>query len=336
MRGPCLAALFLGVLVSRAAADGPDYSAFRSDIFLPFLKSGSDRMPEIPHLHLALGGRQVRATLDTGSTGIVVSASSIPGLAKLQSLGDGRVTYTSSARIMLGKWVVTSVTISGRDGSSATTDPLPVLAVTEVACTAHARDCTPTTEPDKIAMIGIGFAREADAQRQGTPDRNPLLHVAGEERHGWVLTRDGIHVGLSAGDTAGMVRYVKLARQTDFPDWEPVPACISLDGKAPPACGSMLLDTGVTAMFMTVPASQAGSQSGALADGTRVSIRLGSDGAGGELYGFTIGSDSPLAPEGTHLTVRPDRVFVNTSFHLLNGFDLIYDADGGYAGFRRR
>ncbi|OYZ92869.1 MAG: hypothetical protein B7X99_15780 [Rhizobiales bacterium 17-65-6] len=28
--------------------------------------------------------------------------------------------------------------------------------------------------------------------------------------------------------------------------------------------------------------------------------------------------------------------FVNTSFHMLNGFDYLYDADGGFAGFRAR
>jgi hypothetical protein len=30
--------------------------------------------------------------------------------------------------------------------------------------------------------------------------------------------------------------------------------------------------------------------------------------------------------------VRPP--FVNTSVHFLNGFDYLYDADGGFVGFR--
>jgi hypothetical protein len=35
------------------------------------------------------------------------------------------------------------------------------------------------------------------------------------------------------------------------------------------------------------------------------------------------------------LRLSPERVFLNTSFHFLNGFDFLYDADGGYVGFRR-
>ena len=74
----------------------------------------------------------------------------------------------------------------------------------------------------------------------------------------------------------------------------------------------------------------------ATSSGTAVSISIGKDGSAGELYHFTVGDGSPLAPTGTHLAVRDDRVFVNTSFHLLNGFDVLYDADGGFAGFRPR
>jgi hypothetical protein len=55
-----------------------------------------------------------------------------------------------------------------------------------------------------------------------------------------------------------------------------------------------------------------------------------------ELYRFKVDGGSPLAPERIHLRVSPQRVFVNSIFHLLNGFDVLYDADGGYAGFRRR
>jgi len=49
-----------------------------------------------------------------------------------------------------------------------------------------------------------------------------------------------------------------------------------------------------------------------------------------------VGAGSPLAPDGIHLNVSGERVFVNTSYHLLNGFDVLYDADGGYVGFRHR
>jgi hypothetical protein len=96
------------------------------------------------------------------------------------------------------------------------------------------------------------------------------------------------------------------------------------------------MDTGVSAMFITLPPSQTQGQTGSLAPGTEVSISAGAPGRGFHLYRFTVDGDSLLAPETTHLRVSDDRTFVNTSFHLLNGFDMLYDADGGYVGFRRR
>ncbi|MBS7542080.1 hypothetical protein KHC19_02960 [Ancylobacter oerskovii] len=213
------------------------------------------------------------------------------------------------------------------------------MAVTELRCLDHARDCTPRQMPEHIAMVGVGFAREADRQSQGTPDRNPLLRVAGGEgprRRGYILSPEGVHVGLTAGNTRGDFRALKLDRRDDGADWKATPACLALNGAAPAACGTMLVDTGVPAMFMTVPPAQAAGAEGTLPAGTEVAIRAGTAQDGFELYRFTVGGDSPLAPEAIHLRVSPERVFVNTGFHLLNGYDVLYDADGGYVGFRRR
>ena len=52
-------------------------------------------------------------------------------------------------------------------------------------------------------------------------------------------------------------------------------------------------------------------------------------------YGFAVGgSGNQLAPDFLVLnTVRP-QPFVNTSVRFLNGFDYLYDADGGFVGYR--
>ena len=120
------------------------------------------------------------------------------------------------------------------------------------------------------------------------------------------------------------------------PDWAPLPACISINGQSPAACGSMLMDTGVSVMYITLPPAQSAGQTGSLMPGTDVSIRVGGPQDGFDLYRFAIDDGSPLTPSGNHLRVSNDRTFVNTSFHLLNGYDMLYDADGGYVGFRRR
>ena len=188
-------------------------------------------------------------------------------------------------------------------------------------------------------MVGVGFARQGDHQSQSTPDKNPLLRIAGagaERRRGYILSPQGVHIGLTPANTQGDFRYIKLARAAERPDWAPLPACISINGQTPPACGTMLMDTGVSAMFITLPPSQTQGQTGSLAPGTDVSIGVGGPDSGFHLYRFTVDGGSLLAPSATHLRVADDRTFVNTSFHLLNGFDMLYDADGGYVAFRPR
>ena len=331
--------LLAGLAIPAAAQDAPDYERFREGVFLRYLNAEEGGLNAVPRIGLSFGGEPIRAELDSGSTGIVVASAYIPGFDQLQSVGPGKLTYTSSGRVMVGQWVVTPVSLVGKEGASVQTEPMPVLAVTEVQCLETARECTPTTSPRNIAMVGIGYGREGDAQSQSTPDKNPLLRVtggAGERRRGYILSPEGVHIGLTRENTKGGFRFVKLAKQPDRPDWSGTSACISINGVAPPACGTMLVDTGVSAMFMTLPEAQAGSSEHTLPPGTQIAIRAGEGASAFDLYQFTMGGDSALAPVDIHLRVAPTQVFVNTSFHVLNGFDVLFDADGGYAGFRGR
>ncbi|WP_342641944.1 hypothetical protein [Rhodoligotrophos ferricapiens] len=338
--GTCLS-LMVTASPGTASDSPPDYHGFNEGRFLPYLNADGSDLTRPPRLGLSFGGRVIPAVMDSGSTGIVVAADLIPDWQSLPSTGEGRITYTSSGRIMRGQWVTTPVTIEGADGASISTSPLPVLAVTEVDCLDTARDCTPSDDPHGIAMIGIGFAREHDAQAQGTPDKNPFLNLKPHEgrslRKGYILTQQGAHVGLTAANTEGSFRFVKLARQEKVDDWAGIPGCISINGQTPPACGTMLVDSGVAAMFVTLPPAQAGDNEGSLPPGTTVSLQVGPAEQAQDLYSFSADDGaSSLAPSAIHLRVSPSRVFVNTSLHILNGFDVLYDADGGYAGFRQR
>jgi hypothetical protein len=324
----------------------PGYERYSQTTFLPYLNATGAQLQRPPALGLSFGGGRVhRAILDSGSTGIVVGATSILDFERLPKIADGQLTYTSSGRIMLGQWVLTPLVLHGADGTRIQTEPMPVLAVTQVQCLRRARNCAPREDVRHIGMIGIGFARERDRQAQSTPDKNPLLRIldggaGGERRSGYVLTSRGIHVGLTADNTAGEFRYIKLDRQhperSMRGDWSAVPACISIERAAPPSCGTMLVDTGVADMFMTTSPAQAGAARGSFALGTEVTILAGSGSDPAELYSFRVGDASPAAPRSIHLRVSRSRSFVNTSFHILNAFDFLYDADGGYAGFRRR
>ena len=321
------------------AQDAPDYGRFREGLFLRYLNPEQGALDRVPRIGITFpGGERLNADLDSGSTGIVVAAAYIPGFDQLPVQGPGELTYTSSGRVMVGQWVMTPVMISGRAEGSVQTEPMPVLGVTEVRCLENARDCTPNANPEHIAMVGVGFAREGDKQSQSTPDKNPLLRITGgpgPRRQGYVLSPEGVHVGLTAENTQGF-RYLKLERNTEGTDWQATPACLTLNGATPPACGTALVDTGVGTMFMTVPQAQAQGAEGTLPDGTNVAVSVGQGEGAFPLYSFNVGDGSPMAPQGVHLRVSPERTFVNTSFHLLNGFDVLFDGEGGNVGFRAR
>ena len=335
------------IVLTLACLAGPGGTYLR---YLNDSDSGDPRAAP-PTLLMSFGGEPVRAVMDTGSTGIVVAASSIPDIDRLRQIGPGTLTYSSSGRIMRGRWVETSVTIGGSNDQSITTRPIAVLAVERIDCVPNARNCEPSDAPRHVAMMGIGFAREGDHQSQSTPDKNPFLNLPGMGtmsapgalRRGYVVTRAGVHVGLTAVNTRGDYHFVQLQRAADGRDWGPLPACIAVDGGAP-ACGTALIDTGVSVMYLTLPADrEAGpAQDGvrgsrALAQGARLSIRFGdAEAAHAPGYGFAVGdSANPAAPERIVTVGGANRpTFVNTSVHALNAFDYLFDADAGMVGFR--
>ncbi|MFG1184969.1 MULTISPECIES: hypothetical protein [Xanthobacter] len=320
---------------------------------LPYLNAPAEGAPILrpPTLSLSInGGPARRAIMDTGSTGVVVSASAIPGFDQLTPLGPGELTYTSSGRIMRGVNVMVPVTVAGADGTSVTTQPIPVLAVTRIDCLRNARRCRPMDAPRRVSMLGIGFARAKDRQPGAGPGRNPFLNVAGmgqagtgtaDFKRGYVVTRRGVQVGL-AKDTGAGFQKVKLAADPATGDWQPIPACLSLNARAPAACGTLLLDTGVSIMYLTLPPAQTdglavpGLRGGrVVADGASLAISPGA-GQPAPAYSFTVGDRSnPVTPERVILVGRGDRPpFVNTTVRALNAFDYLFDADAGEAGFR--
>lgn len=335
----------LGAAGTAQASAPPDYRSYRQGTFLRFLDAPAPGTAAVrsPHLGISFGGPVRPILVDTGSTGIVVSASRIPNVEALPG-EPGTLTYSSSGRIMRGRWVSLPVGLWGADGASVTTKPVPVLAVERIDCTPRARDCTPEEAPGHVAMMGIGFGREGDSQAQSTPDTNPLLNRAGDRpealRRGYVLSREGVHVGLTEANTRGDWRFVSLAPHPTIPgEWQGVPACIALDGQTP-ACGRALIDTGVTGMFLTLPPDRVADAGGdglapGLPPGTRVAVTFpAGNGAPAAGYAFDVGGDAPLAPSRIVLNTTRPKTFVNTGLHALNGFDVLYDADGGLFGFR--
>jgi hypothetical protein len=347
-------ALFAASVVALSCAAQPHDKADGQSVFLRFLNRGElgGNLQNPPHLGLSFGGRQLRAVMDTGSTGIVVSATAIPNIDRLPSRGPGTLTYTSSGRIEQGDWVVVRATITGANGASVTTLPIPVLAVRSVTCLDNARNCAPKEDPRHVAMIGVGFGRRGNREGPHGPDINPFLNVAGTPsghgplRRGYIVSSAGIQVGLTGADPGEGYVTVQLARDDARQDWSGAAACITIDDRTP-ACGTALPDTGVTGMFLSLPSSEEQASVGSsgmdrgLPPGTKVTISLAPDASapapGIASYSFRVGDASnPLAPARVTLVGRGDRpTFVNTGVHVLNGFDYLFDADKGVVGYRR-
>ena len=88
-----VAALVLGAVPALAASSNP-YDAFDQTAFLAYLNApdaGAD-LTRPPRLRISFGGRSYAVVMDTGSTGIVVSADKIPDIDRLQSLGPGNLS----------------------------------------------------------------------------------------------------------------------------------------------------------------------------------------------------------------------------------------------------
>jgi hypothetical protein len=334
----------LGIVPAVAGSPGR-YDDYNQGVYLPYANApgpGED-ITALPRLRISFGGRSYGAVMDTGSTGVVVSADKIPNIASLQSLGAGELTYSSSGRIMIGQWVVTPMTITGGDGTRITTAPIAVLAVIRIACTQRARRCTPNEAPRRVSMMGIGFGRRSDAQTG--PQKNPFLNIAklngdsvnGERiRRGYIVTRRGVHVGLTgflvreASPCAGLARLGSDARLY-LGQWRKAcrlrqrPDGYRRDRHVPHGAGHS--GSGRHPHHQRCRAT--------LVAGTKLTISIPAEDSPQALYTFAVGDDlNPLAPRKLNLVERSRPPFVNTSVSFLNGFDYLYDADGGFVGLR--
>jgi hypothetical protein len=156
-----------------------------------------------------------------------------------------------------------------------------------------------------------------------------------------------VRVGLTAADVGSAFAFVKLTADAQNPgDWSGASFCVALNGRSPFACGASLIDTGITGMYVTLPpiaavASKTLNSKGetTLAEGTELDITLLGEGSAklpnAASYSFTVGKAGDLlAPDFLILNTNRPEPFVNTGVRFLNGFDYLYDADGGVVGYR--
>ena len=306
-------------------------------IEIPFA-NGPIRQEHVPELRLKLKGAQPRRFgMDTGSTGIVVSADHYEPGAGDTNDGPGQLTYNSSGRVLHGTHHTTDVEILHNDDRPAATARVQVLRVDRITCLRNARDCEPNPRPRGVAFMGVGFDRAAAQGTDDTAPRNPFVNITspGSIRPGYIVTRTGIHLGMSAALTRNFA-FVKLSPKGTssaggLTQWNAAPLTVSVDGQV--GTGTVLPDTGINYMFLSPPPGSSLERGERVPSGTRIEMWMPGQGGPGAFYQVAVGDrGNPMHPERV-VVVRDPGVFVNTGRMFFEGFDYLYDAVGGYVGY---
>lgn len=362
----------------------PRYSSSTLSRFLPFSNVSPNTPPwkNAPRLLFKLDGddQLYNTTMDTGSTGLLVSASDMADYdpETASQYPKGWQYYSSSNKLSSGNWIPKKISFI----EANMTATVPVLAVTaSVICpwykesdgsscptSPNGTSAVPTPMPTHIRYMGVGFGREYNHQPQGTPDKGPLINIDsidekplkdgciadGSEclNEGYIISDAGVTIGLTAENTRGF-RFVKLALNhswTDDPrDWTQTAGCISLNG-APCQNSTLLLDTGISRAYLTLPPSvpmdviEAPSKSHPdrpvlkLTDGQNITVYFGSEEPYIDGYQFTTGDkEGELVPDQVTVTKSDQKQpYINTGRHFYRGFDVLYDPTGGYLGIRTK
>ncbi|MFO1160377.1 MAG: autotransporter domain-containing protein [Reyranellaceae bacterium] len=358
------AALLLLLGVPAYAESWNVYQNYTSSFFVPFV-GGSDPADTKRFVNLTLSfGDTTKTTpfvMDTGSTGIAAGVTSFkPNPSRDTFIGPGSITYTSSNLIELGNTWLTDVVINGSGGNTITAR-VPILnALTE--CPTSNPDCG---KPSFVTYMGIGF------DRGGAPDttnKNPFLslissNVPGVDptkmRAGYIITNSdspngvpGVTLGLTGSNTSDFTSFVKLpANGTSTPGCKaPVPECVYNSGSAIASVavnnqnvvtnGAILPDSGIVYMIVQTPVADSlpkaascpavvGGSGSCLANGAVVKVSLP-----GISYQFTVGgSGNPNQPAAVEYFRNSDQT-VNAGVGFYGAIDYLYDAAGGYTGYR--
>jgi hypothetical protein len=300
---------------------------------VPFINDSS--LTSGLHVSAALGGGLPHAfQVDTGSVGVLVPRSVLgPDYQQLDSSPESTFGYVSSGKMYQGQWVKALVFL----GVPADWDGTGEYA------TAHI-DVFAADQPAEFdgGVFGIGFAIGGLAD--GGPARNPLLHVSYQGTHlshGYIVTTQGIDVGLTALNTEGFA-FITLERDASGVDWLQPYGRVALTGAFSPdgfyADLPILMDTGIDTMILwlnadnTPPNLQTNSPFPA---GITVSITSPpADQTSDPVlqYAFITGDASqPMAPSQVTWIGGAG---INTGINVLAGADYLYDAAGGRIGFR--
>jgi hypothetical protein len=289
-------------------------------------------------------------TIDTGSLGVIVTKSDLVFGSEVHGPGAaGQKFYDSSGYVFTGHYYLAPVSVELASGSFVQSNPILVLAIDGVHCQTGYNKCKAPKHAD-LHYLGVGFDRNSTGTGDlfDSPSENAFLQLTDTQNgtdinQGYILSTQGITTGITASNAIGF-DMVMLSPNTTVPgDWNPEPGCFQFTTLAgsPQFCGNLLLDVGISEMFIDLTFSQrpAGSFSPTnyVPSGLGMNILAGSKTQPAMSYNFTA-VQPPVQPSGPAPTfvqwVNDKNVFVNTGRRPLLNYNYLYSGQCGEVGFQ--
>ncbi|MFO1159361.1 MAG: autotransporter domain-containing protein [Reyranellaceae bacterium] len=357
--------LAAGLVQGAAFAQPTGWNYYNGYTSLPTIPFASGAMSSTNGASVFLqmnGGSPTPFTMDTGSTGIVVSPDYFrPGPNDINQ-GPGSVTYTSSGITYKGTYYQTNVSIlqtnqgannSTTAGAQLATSTVTVLAASQI-CGADGH-CGPTTP---IAYMGIGYDRDQMSTIAPVGSKiNAFTNITSlasgasldSYRQGYIITNTGITLGLSTAATQNF-GVIKLTPDTSksFPTagvpWSTAPMTVVVNNGSNPSSGTLLPDTGINYMFLTTASNNrptttscdTSSQARNCAvNGTQFQVWLPGQTGSAATFSYVVAKDQAGQPGRVEYNSdnTANTGFVNTGREFYQNFSYFYDDVGGYVGY---
>tara|TARA_R110002003_G_scaffold149_3_gene13505 strand:+ start:24237 stop:25619 length:1383 start_codon:yes stop_codon:yes gene_type:complete len=354
--------------VAVAAPDSNDLSVFPQTIFLPWISPFSRSSTYTPSVRGSILGKRFNFPIDTGSTGVLISASLLPSVKLTANNPTGWEFLDSSDILYNGRFVDLNITFFGSNGEQAVSR-VPVLVVTTIVkcpgydvntgngvCPSDKLDRAWSQSRRTVLYMGVGFGRNVRGSGilYGTPDHNAFINVISLSRYkqlflrqGYTVSTKGVYLGLTGGNTNGAVwQQLEKMAGSDPRAWAPPLVSFTHDDSNNPVQAQALIDTGITQMYIqsmpelplpnvtTRNASPPPQTVTRVKPGTKLVFAFPDFKVGVAGYDFIVGDTGfPSQPRYVQPVTSGPGPFVNTGRNFLYGFSIAFDAVAGRFGF---
>ncbi len=313
-----------------------------------------DTVPDPLQVYAAVGKNSPQATdfqiytIDTGSLGTIVPIGDINSSDVIGPGAPGVKFYDSSGNTYSGNYYLATVSIQLSGGAIVQTHPIEVLAIDKAYCSgSRTKECEKHPPQPTLRYLGVGFDREnaGSGDLFASPAQNAFLQLTDaadgtDIAQGYTLSQNGVTLGVTSASASGFSMISLSPSSKAAGEWATMPGCFGFPGIVKePFCGSLLLDVGISEMFLDLARSSIPRKADShdfVPSGTQMSIAAGDVSNPAMSYSFTAVSQgqqpSGLAPDYVQWIKKPN-VFVNTGRYPLLGFNYLYDAQCGQTGF---